>query len=93
MALQRAIDRRRWEQLSPEARNVALERAHDHEANHLAASQKSAVQHVSRWTAEDDAVLIERAGEPLHILARDLGRTLWAARSRRWKLRQRGELE
>ena len=75
-----------------EARNVVLDRAHENEADHQAESRKTAVQQLSRWTADDDAVLIERAGEPLHILARELGRTLWAARSRRWKLRQRGAL-
>lgn len=92
-AIQSAIGRRRWEGMSPEARNVRLDRAHEHEAEHQAVSQKTAVQHMSRWTAEEEAVLIERAGEPLHLLARDLGRTLWAARARRWKLRQRGLLD
>lgn len=91
--VQRAIDRRRWERMPAEARNVVLDRAHEHEAGHQAASQASATQHMSRWTDDEDVVLIERAGEPLHRLARDLGRTLWGVRGRRWKLRQRGVLE
>lgn len=92
-AIQSAIDRRRWKRLSTEARNAILDRAHEHEAEHQAASQKTAVQHMSRWTEEEEAVLIERGGEPLHSIARDLGRTLWAVRARRWKLRERGLLE
>ena len=51
------------------------------------------MQHMTRWTTEEEAVLIERAGEPLHVLARDLGRTLLAVQARRWKLRERGVLK
>ncbi|CAA9265689.1 MAG: hypothetical protein AVDCRST_MAG93-2398, partial [uncultured Chloroflexia bacterium] len=58
-----------------------------------AASLASAVQHTSRWSEDDDAVLIERTGEPVHRIAHDLGRTLWAVRARRWRLRQRGLLD
>lgn len=90
--LQRAIDHRRWERMAPEARNRVLDRAHEHEADHQAASQALAVRHRARWTEDDDAILIEPAGEPAHAIARDLGRTLWAVRSRRLKLRQRGAL-
>ncbi len=92
-SIQRAIDRRRWKRMPVEARNVVLDRAHEHEAERQAASQASAVQHKARWTEDEDAVLIERAGEPLHILARELGRTLWAILARRWKLRRQGVLE
>lgn len=46
--------------------------------------------HGRRWTAADDRVLIERADEPAHVLAIDLGRTLFAVRSRRHILRERG---
>ena len=76
-----------------EERNVILDRAHAREAEHQAASQRTAVQHTSRWSEDDDAALIERTGEPLHVLAHELGRTLWAVRSHRWKLRQRGVLD
>lgn len=92
-AIQKRLDRRRWERMPPEARNVILDRAHDDEAEHQAASQKTAVQHMSRWKEHEEAVLIDRAGEPLHLLARDLGRTLWAVRARVWKLRERGLLD
>lgn len=92
-AIQGAIDRRRWEKMTPEARNVILDRVHEHEANHQEASRTTAVQHMSRWTADEDAALIERAGEPVHLLARDLGRTLYAVRARVWKLRERGLLD
>jgi hypothetical protein len=51
------------------------------------------VQHMTRWTEGEDAVLIHRAGEPLHVLARDLGRTLYAVRARVWNLRDRGMLD
>lgn len=79
--------------MAPEVRNVVLDRAHEHEAGHQAASQATAVQHLKRWTDDDDATLIERAGEPVHVIARDLGRTPWAARGRRWKLRGRGLMD
>ncbi len=91
--IQSAIDRRRWEEMPPEACNVILDRLHQHQAEHQAASQKRAVQHMTRWTADQDAELIERSGEPLHVLARDLGRTLLAVQARRWKLRGRGLLD
>jgi biotin operon repressor len=91
--IQSAIDRRRWEKMTPEARNVILDRAHEHEAEHQVASQKRAVQHMSRWTADEDAALSERAGEPVHLLARDLGRTLYAVRARVRTLRERGLLD
>lgn len=87
--MQRAVDRRRWERMPAEARNIVLGRAHDHEAQHQAA----AVKHKSRWTADEDAALIDRAGEPVHLLASDPGRRLWAVCGRRWKLRQRGLLD
>ena len=45
-----------------------------------------------RWTDADDLELIDRADEPAHVLAVDLGRTLFAVRSRRHVLRRRGRL-
>lgn len=74
---------------APEERNVVLDRTHAHEAEHQAASQRTAVHPKSRWTKDDDTVLLNRADEPVHVIARDLGRTLRAVRARRWRLRQR----
>jgi len=76
-----------------EARNIILDRAHEHDANHQEASRTAAVQHMARWTADEEAVLIKRMGEPVHLLARDLGRTLYAVRARLGKLRERGLLD
>ena len=92
-AIQSVIDRRRWNKMPCEARNILLDRLHDHQADHQAASLMTAKQHMTRWTADEDTMLVERAGEPLHMLARDLGRTLLAVQSRRWKLRDRGLLD
>ena len=51
------------------------------------------MHHIACWTPKEEAVLIERAGEPLHVLARDLGRTLYAVRARVWKLWECGLLD
>lgn len=45
-----------------------------------------------RWTDSEDLELLERADEPAQVLAVDLGRTLFAVRSRPHVLRRRGQL-
>jgi hypothetical protein len=90
--IQREIDRRRWERADAERRNVVLERWHEHQYDHQAETAKAATRHAARWTEYEDTVLIERNGEPLHVLAYDLGRTLWAVKDRRQSLRRRGLL-
>lgn len=92
-AIQGRLDQGRWERMPPERRNVVLDRLHDHEAEHQTASQRTAAQHFSRWTPEEEAMLVERAGEPAYRLAHDLGRTLYAVRARKWRLRERGLLD
>ena len=45
-----------------------------------------------RWTAEDDEVLLlsTRAGETASVVAQMLGRTKWAVRQRRRRLKREG---
>lgn len=44
--------------------------------NHQASSHEAASQHMSRWAADEESALIEHDGGPLHLFARELGRTL-----------------
>ncbi len=44
------------------------------------------------WSEADDALLIARAGDPDREVAIALGRTLWAVRTRKMRLRDRGLL-
>ena len=44
------------------------------------------------WREADDALLIARAGDPDREVAIALGRTLWAVRTRKMRLRDRGLL-
>jgi DNA-directed RNA polymerase specialized sigma24 family protein len=41
------------------------------------------------WTEDEDRVILERAGNPAYEVALALGRTLWAVRHRRSRLRKR----
>ena len=50
---------------------------------------QAATKRDAPWTPEEDIVLMELADSPAHELALILGRTLWAVRHRRSRLRKR----
>ncbi|MBA2276237.1 MAG: hypothetical protein H0W06_00620 [Chloroflexia bacterium] len=69
---------------------MARARAFDDE--HQPASIAAATQSQTRWTDDEDAVLIERHDAHAYVLARELRRTLYSVRHRRDRLRRRGLL-
>jgi hypothetical protein len=65
-----------------------LERGHDHELERQAATLGKATARGRRWTAEEDALLLG-SDAPAYALAEELGRTLYAVRTRYQKLKER----
>ncbi|MBA2276765.1 MAG: hypothetical protein H0W06_03295 [Chloroflexia bacterium] len=90
--LRKPRDRRRWDALPVEERRDSFARAHAYIDQHQEATQATATQRHGRWTAEEDAVLIARHAEPAHVLATELGRTLYGVYRRRDRLSDRGLL-
>lgn len=86
------IDRQRWEATARHEQITILRTLRGHDVIQYEETVTSARSHGRRWTDADDQALIERAGEPAHVLAVALGRTLFAVRTRRHLLRQRGTL-
>lgn len=86
------LDRQRWEATAEQERTDVLRTLRSRDVIQYRETVSSARAHGRRWTAMDDQALIERADEPAHVLAVDLGRTLFAVRTRRHTLRQRGML-
>ncbi len=88
-SIQHGLDQRRWEQADLNERNRLLAKRKAHDEHYQAVTQPAASRHGSRWSRDEDAVLVERDGEPDYRLAQALGRTLLAVRSRQGKLRQK----
>lgn len=90
--INQGIDRRRWASMAQEERAAMLQTLRSRDVDLYRETVVSARSHGRRWTAADAEVLIERADAPSHFLAVDLGRALFAVRSRRHTLRERGRL-
>jgi hypothetical protein len=86
------LDRAQWERADVHERNRLLDKRRAHDEHFQALTRQAATQSGARWSAEDDALLIERQGEPAHRLATMLGRTLLAVYTRQTVLRKRGLL-
>ena len=84
---------RRWQALDETTRVLIAERAGNYADDAQRASSLAATQHGAPWSAEDDAVLIERSTSSMFVLSNLLGRTYWAIKARRAWLRKRGLLD
>jgi transposase len=61
----------------------------DSEQRRYAETLQAATNRDAPWTEKEDIVLMELTDSPAHELALILGRTLWAVRHRRSRLRKR----
>ena len=51
-------------------------------------TRRAAERHKDAWTEDEDRYVLDRAGTTVREVALALGRTAWAVRQRRWKLRR-----
>lgn len=91
-AISQRIDRQRWASMSEDEQAAILKTLRNRDVTLHLKTMATARSSGRRWTDVEDLELIERADESAHVLAVDLGRTLFAVRSRRHVLRQRGRL-
>ena len=84
--------RRWWEEWSAEQRAQSLATLNERADRDYALTKRHASHHGAPWTAEDDAVLKERDADPMREVGLTLGRTAYAVRDRKIKLRRRGIL-
>jgi len=83
----------KFKTLPDEQRNEIIDKLHAYDSEQQAATQKDANNHGSLWTADEDAIVIERINDPASDVARQLGRTMWSVRGRRVTLRKRGLID
>lgn len=85
----RRNDQDRWDRLTETERRDRLERVHRHSVRKQAMTRPKAFNHGRRWDPSEDAVLLAPDAPPNHVLAEELGRTLYAVMARYQKLRAR----
>lgn len=90
-AINQRIDRKRWATMTEHEQAAMLQALRNRDVTLHRETMATARSSGRRWT-DSEFELLERAGEPAHVLAVDLGRTLFAVRSRRHVLRRRGRL-
>lgn len=86
------IDRQRWASMTEHEQAAMLQTLRNRDVTLHRETMATARSSGRRWTDVEDLELLERADEPAHVLAVDLGRTLSAVRSRRHVLRWRGRM-
>jgi hypothetical protein len=80
--------RARWPDLPAEERQALLARVHAADARDYPLTVGVAEQSGSPWTDEEDQYVLEHPKMPAREVALVLGRTLWAVRGRRMRLRR-----
>ena len=78
-----------WPDLPLTIRQAQLAKVHQADARDYPVTLARASARGSRWTADEDAIVLKRLGDPARDVALQLGRTLWAVRGRRVRLRSR----
>lgn len=91
----RALDRDRQREQrqgwTPDEWAPVLARLHDADLRDYDVTLPVATARGARWTADDDAYVLEHRDDPAREVALYLGRTLWGVRSRRMMLLRRLE--
>ncbi|MBI2912015.1 MAG: hypothetical protein HYY05_07715 [Chloroflexi bacterium] len=90
---EKAKRRERWPDLPEELRNAMLARAHAADQRDYPLTLEEANRSGDRWTEEEDGTILARLRDPARDVALALGRTLWAVRNRRVRLRRTLELQ
>lgn len=87
---EKARQRERWPERPEEERASMLDRLHRSDWRDAALTRDDAEHSGEPWDAEEDAYVLAHLREPARDVALTLGRTLWAVRNRRARLRRLG---
>jgi len=85
---EKARMRQAWPEMPAERRAELLDRAHEADQDGYAITLARADSSGKFWTEDEDRYLFEHPREPARDIGLKLGRTLWAVRSRRMRLRR-----
>ena len=77
-----------WPTLPEETRRPVLERWHAADRRDYARTRDAAEHRGEPWDADEDRSILDHLQTPAREVALELGRTLWAVRSRRMHLRR-----
>jgi len=88
---EKARKREKWPSLSEEERKAILERAHEADRRDYPLTLESADSRGEIWSSDEDQYVLDHQTDPARDVALALGRTLWAVRNRRVRLRRRQE--
>ena len=86
---EKARRRELWPDLPLTIRQAQLAKVHQADARDYPVTLARASARGSRWTADEDTIVLKRLGDAARDVALELGRTLWAVRGRRVRLRSR----
>jgi hypothetical protein len=80
--------RRAWPEVPAERRVALLDRAHEADQDGYAITLARANSSGALWTDDEDRYILEHPHQPARDIGLKLGRTLWAVRGRRMRLRR-----
>lgn len=81
--------RAEWPDRPEPERDAALAKVHAADQRDYPLTRDRADRAGAPWTADEDAQILDRLDDPARDVALDLGRSLWAVRTRRKLLRRR----
>lgn len=84
----KAKRREKWPELPAKERQASLTKVHEADARDYLITADLAASSGMPWTTEEDQYVLEHLREPARGVAITLGRSLWAVRNRRVRLRR-----